>query len=299
MTKSIPVLLDTDIGSDIDDAVALAYLLESSAIDLVGITTVSGNTEKRARLAGFLCDAAGRGDIPVYAGAREVILHGPGQPEVPQYEAVREGPHRKNFDTAAIEFIRRTVRERPGEITILTIGPLTNIGMLFAIDPEIPSLLKQLVMMCGVFTPGKKPFGPGSREWNALVDPIATTRVYRARPPRSVSVGLEVTTRCLLPAEEVRERFTQSGSLTKEVLKLAEVWFRQRDQITFHDPLAAAFVEDEAVLSLYKGTVTVEPGPAYLEGSTTFSRSNEGPHEIAVDVEPEAFFEQYFRTVGG
>ena len=294
---AIPVILDTDIGSDIDDAVALAYLLKAEAIDLLGVTTVTGDTEKRARLAGYLCDAAGRDDVPVYAGAREVILHGRGQAEVPQYAALEGGEHRKDFDTGALEFIRRTVQERPGEVTLLTIGPLTNIGILCALDPEVPSLLKQLVMMCGVFTPGVRPFGPGSREWNAFCDPLATARAYQARPPRFVSVGLEVTTQCTMKADVVREKFNASGKVMQSVLKMAEVFFQHHEIMTFHDPLAAAFVENEALLTLEKGTVTVEPGPGPLGGSTIFKKADDGPHEIATGVDPDAFFEQYFQTV--
>ena len=299
MPGAIPLILDTDIGSDIDDAVALAYLLSSDAIDLLGVTTVTGDTEQRARLAGYLCDVAGKGDVPIYAGAREVLLHGPGQSGVPQYEAIAAEPHRKDFDRGALEFIGRTVRDRPGEVTLLTIGPLTNIAMLFALDPEIPSLLGQLVMMCGVFTAGKRPFGPGSREWNAFCDPAATARVYRARPRRFVSVGLEVTTQCVMGAGEVRDKFNAAGELMQAVLKLAEVFFQRNERMTFHDPLAAAFVVNNGLLTLEKGAVTVEPGPGPLGGSTIFKKDDDGPHEIAVDVDADAFFNLYFDTVSG
>ena len=82
----IPVLLDTDIGSDIDDAVALAYLLRQPRCELVGITTVSGDVQKRAALAEVTCRAGGREDIPIHCGRRDVLLNGPGQPNVPDSE---------------------------------------------------------------------------------------------------------------------------------------------------------------------------------------------------------------------
>jgi purine nucleosidase len=88
MADTIPLLLDTDIGSDIDDALALAYLLRQPNCDLLGITTVTGDVSKRAALCQILCKAAGREAIPIHAGASRVLLMGPGQPDVPHYEAV-------------------------------------------------------------------------------------------------------------------------------------------------------------------------------------------------------------------
>jgi purine nucleosidase len=299
MAARVPVILDTDIGGDIDDAVALAYLLKEPMCDLIGVTTVTGDVEKRSRLAGFIAEAAGRKDLPIHSGLSEVLLYGPGQPEVPQYEAITKLLHKKGYPADAIEYLRSTIRSRPGEITLLTIGPLTNIGALFAADPEIPSLIKELVMMCGVFTANNGQ-GPGSREWNALVDPISTALTYKARPKRFLSVGLEVTTKCVMKADEVRKKFTEAGPATQAVLKLAEIWFRRTPQITFHDPLAAVSIFDPKVLTVKRGTVTVEYTSRELAGLTGWKADKEGecgPHEIAVDVDVKRFFMKYFDTV--
>ena len=109
----IPILLDTDIGSDIDDAVALAYLLRQPRCELVGITTVTGEVAQRSALAAAVCDAAGRPGIPVHSGAAKPLLHGPGQPLVPQYAALANRPHRKDFPpNTAVEFLRAAIRAR-------------------------------------------------------------------------------------------------------------------------------------------------------------------------------------------
>src|SRR5438105_11838794 len=89
MMETVPVLLDTDIGSDIDDAVALAYLLRQPRCELVGITTVTGNVIQRAACAEILCRAVGREAVPIHCGAEKPLLFGPGQPNVPQFEAIR------------------------------------------------------------------------------------------------------------------------------------------------------------------------------------------------------------------
>ncbi len=298
--ERLPVLFDTDIGSDIDDALALAYLLKQPRCELLGITTVTGRVDQRAALAEVICRAAGREEVPIHAGTSQVLLTGPGQPEVPQYEALRDRPHRREWPPhTAIEFMRQTIRARPGEVTLLAVGPMSNLGVLFATDPEIPGLLKQLVLMCGVFT-GRSGTGPGSREWNALSDPLATARVYAARPPLHRSIGLDVTTRCVLEADLCRERFQAAGGPLSIVGEMAEVWFRHARHITFHDPLAAATVFQPELCRYEAGRASVETVSPDLAGLTLWNpHAPEKPHEVAVEVEDQAFLDHYFGVVGG
>ncbi len=199
MPDRIPVLLDTDIGSDIDDAVCLAYLLAEPRCELVGITTVTGQPAERAMLADAICRAAGRDDVPVYSGCPEPVLYEQRQPKAPQAEVLPRWEHRDDFEPcAAVEFLRRTIRERPGEITLLTIGPLTNAGLLFALDPETAGMLKALVMMGGHLLRGRAASGTPAG------DPIASQIVFSAAVPRLVAYGLDVTTKCTMPADECR-----------------------------------------------------------------------------------------------
>src|SRR3954464_14894050 len=141
-----PLLLDTDVGTNIDDSLALAYLLRHPRCDLLGVTTVSGDVARRAACAEVLCREAGRDDVPIHCGAPGPLLIGPGQSAVPLYPAISHRPHRADRAVGpAVEFMRPLVRERPGEVTLLSIGPLTNVAVLFAVDPEIPRLLKSIV----------------------------------------------------------------------------------------------------------------------------------------------------------
>ncbi len=285
------ILLDTDIGSDIDDAVCLAYLLANPNCDLLGITTVTGEPEKRAMLASALCLAAGRDDIPIYPGAAQPFLVEQRQAQAPQAAAVQRWPHREAFPSGeAVDFLRRTVRAHPGEITLLTIGPLTNIGLLFRVDPEIPALLKRLVLMCGLFSNQVPGFGP--TEWNAAGDPHASAVVYRAPIPVHRSIGLDVTTRVVMPADEVRRRFT--APVLHPVLDFAEVWFREWGAIMFHDPLAAATIFNDTICQYERGRVDIELESSRLAGFTHWSHQEQGPHEVAVKVEPGKFFAEYF-----
>lgn len=294
---TIPVLFDTDIGSDIDDAVALAYLLAQPRCELLGVTTVTGDTGQRAALADIVCRAASRTDVPIHAGLPDVLLHGPGQPQVPQYAAVAHHDHHTNWPHSAIEFLRQTIRARPGQITLVAVGPLTNVAALFLADPEIPSLLKNVVLMGGVFTGGAG-HGPGAREWNALVDPVATAITFRRAEGKLLAVGLDVTTRCRLWADECRRRFAAAGGALAVVAEMAEVWFKNAREITFHDPLAAAVVFEPDLCGYHHGQVRVVADEGPFAGLTRWEPKPEGPHTIATEIEPERFFAHYFHVVG-
>ncbi|HPP11765.1 MAG TPA: nucleoside hydrolase, partial [bacterium] len=182
----------------------------------------------------------------------------------------------------------------PGEITLLTIGPLTNIGLLLAVDREIPFLLKRLVMMCGVFTSSLAGVGPG--EWNAMGDPHATAIVYQSPVKEHYSVGLDVTCQVRLDAKEVRKKFQKP--LLRVVLDMAEIWFRQRPVITFHDPLGAVALFEPEVCSFQRGLVEVELASQRLAGVTYWKPDEGGPHHVALKVKAEKFFEHFFSLCG-
>lgn len=285
------VLLDTDIGSDIDDAVCLTYLLAQPECELLGITTVTGEAEKRAAMASALCRVAGQA-VPIFPGAEVPLLVPQRQTRAPQAAALHKWPHETDFPRGqAVEFMRQTIRAHPGEIILLTIGPLTNVALLFRVDPEVPMLLKGLVMMCGVFT-DRLP-GVGPLEWNAMCDPHATAIVYQSPVRIHRSVGLDVTCRVRMDVSQVRQRFR--ADLLRPVLDFAEVWFREREVITFHDPLAAATIFDDRLCTFERGLVEVELANEQSRGMTRWvPDGRDGQHEVALDVNPGGFFEHYF-----
>lgn len=288
---STKVLLDTDIGSDIDDAVCLAYLLANPDCDLLGITTVSGEAEKRAQMASVLCKVAGK-KVPIFPGAEIPLLSRPLQVKAHQASALSKWDHDESFPKAqAVSFMREMIRSHPGEVVLLTIGALTNAALLFAMDPEIPSLLKELVMMCGIFT-NRIP-GVGPREWNALQDPHATAIAYRHGLDVHRSIGLDVTCQVTMDAEQVRRRF--AAPLLRPVLDFAEVWFQRMNLVVFHDPLAATTIFDDRICGFTQGRVEIELASTRLAGLTLWQPGGENPpHEVALHVDPDRFFEHYF-----
>jgi len=288
--EKIKVLLDTDIGTDIDDAVCLAYLLANTRCDLLGITTVTGEPVKRAMLASAICMRAGK-YIPIYPGCSSPILVPQQQKVAAQAIALKTWKHKTSFPRGeAIEFLRRTIRAHPHEIVLLTIGPLTNIGLLFSVDPEIPSLLKGLTLMCGYFHRLLPKLG--HVEWNAMGDPHATHIVYQADVKVLCSVGLDVTTSVTMDAKRFRKVFSRID-LFAPILDFSSVWFEEWDGTTFHDPLAATTIFNKDICSFERGNVRIELDMKECIGKTYWQSAQNGHHEIANEVDEEHFFSEY------
>ena len=288
---TVKLLLDTDIGSDIDDAVCLAYLLAQPDCDLLGVTTVSGEAVARATLASALCKVAGK-PVPVYPGVEAPLLVEQRQPHAPQSAALIRWPHETSFAQGeAVEFLRRTIRARPGEVVLLTIGPLTNIALLFTVDRAIPGMLKALVTMGGLYTDRYAESNPQMRaEWNILCDPHAAAIVFSAPVPVHYCIGLDVTLQVTMAADEVRRRF--DVPLLRPVRDFAEVWFKNNQPITFHDPLAATTIFDESICDFTSGAVKIDLDTE--PGRTLWQPGAGGRHRVAVSVDPQRFIEHYF-----
>ena len=286
------ILLDTDIGGDVDDAVCLAYLLAHPECDLLGITTVTGEANRRASLASVLCQSAGK-EVPIYPGFERPMIGEQRQPVAQQAAALPRWSHETRFPQGqAIDFMRQTIRANPGEVTLLTIGPLTNAGQLFEADPEIAYLLKGLVLMGGIFSdayPDKERV-----EWNLSCDPLAAEIVYGAPVGLHRSLGLEVTEQVVMPADDVRQQFT--APLLQPVLDFAEIWFDEFFPfIVFHDPLAAATIFQPELCEYRQGTVTIDIDRVNQIRQTDFSPDGEpAPHQVAVSVDVRRYFEHFF-----
>lgn len=307
------IILDTDIGTEVDDAITLAYLLANPDAELIGITTVTGEAVERARLASVFCKAAHR-DIPIYPGCEKPLFIPQLERYAPQKVILNKWEHDTVFPVnRAVSFMQETIRKYPGEITLLCVAPLTNIGILFALDLEIPSLLKRIVLMCGspaytrydntsetmsamqasdAIVLGSK----GVLENNALIDPHAAKLVYDAKVNTHMTVGLNVTSRLVMKPEEAEELFTHP--LLLPVLDIAREWFKDEERVTFHDPLAAVSIFHEDVCRFERGTLLVETESRLLSGFTYWRPDVGGAIQAASHVNKELFFKYLFETFG-
>ncbi len=296
---TVKVLLDTDIGSDVNDAICLAYLLAQPDCDLLGITTVTGEALQRARLASVLCKVAGK-NIPIFPGQEEPLFVRQRQTSAPQARILSNWAHDVDFPEAeAVKFLRRVIRDNPGAITLLTTGPLTNIALLFAVEPQIPSLLKEIVIMGGRYASDLPEMA--SLEWNALCDPYSLAKAL-ASPVKVRAVGLETTSQVQIESRTVQERFW--APLLRPVLDLSEGRFQEREHITFHGAVAAATIFDDGICRFESGAIEVELNADQLKGLTRWTpgaqplgdglSAGKPQHAIAVEVHVERFFNHFF-----
>jgi len=303
------IILDTDIGTEVDDAITLAYLLANPDADILGITTVTGEALERAKLASILCKIAGK-DIPIYPGCERPILVPQIELYAPQKSVLSKWDHDKDFiPNRAVSFLQEIIHKYPGEITLVCIAPLTNIGILFAMDPEIPSLLKKIILMCGSPTYtrydntsetmsameqsdfivlGSK----GVLENNALIDPHATRLIYNADIQEHYTCGLNVTSKLIMKPEAAEQIFHHP--LLEPVLDIAREWFKDEERVTFHDPLTAVALFHDDVCRFQSGDISVETESRLLSGFTYWRPNENGKHNVAVDVDKDLFFKYLF-----
>lgn len=234
-------ILDTDIGDDIDDAFALALLLKSPEVKLLGITTAYGDTELRARLVDRYLNAAGRPDIPVNAGVATAHSN-----VFTQAAYARQEPDRAHGD--GVTFLLDQIKAHPGEITLIAIGPLGNEGEAIRRDAETFKKLKRVVMMGGSVRAGYGTGADGSPrppepEWNIARDPASAQALFAAGVPIYM-MPLDSTQIHLETAE--RERIFAHGSpLTDQLTLLYHQWMAGTDSHsptpTLYDPVAATY----------------------------------------------------------
>ena len=175
----IPVILDTDIGTDIDDAFALALIIDSPEFELLGVTTVSGDTAARARIAAkMLWEAGGKWrQVPVVAG-----VPGPKQD-------INQAPWANGFagpqilHESAVDFLRSKFHRYPGQITLIAIGELTNVAAVIKADPLAAKKIKRIALMGGSIARGYAPGSKPDAEWNIISNPAAAQVVFSSGIP--------------------------------------------------------------------------------------------------------------------
>jgi inosine-uridine nucleoside N-ribohydrolase len=234
------VILDTDIGDDIDDAFALALLLRSPEIKLLGISTAYGDTELRARLVDRYLQALGRTDIPVTAGAQT-----PHSNVFSQEAYASQAPEREH--PGSIKFLLEQIRAHPGEITLIAIGPLTNLGIAIQRDPATFRQLKRVVMMGGSVYRGYDSGNPKeidqspSPEWNIRCDPEAAQALLASGVP--VFMMPLDSTQIRLTQNQLGTILAHGSPVTDQLTLLYHQWTGADSwkMPTLYDPVAVTY----------------------------------------------------------
>ncbi len=236
----ISVLIDTDIGDDIDDALALALALQSSELEVLGITTVFGDTQRRAQLAMHLLTVFNREAIPVAAGVASPIQHRHRPSGVPQAAILDR--HKRLPALSPLtgpELIVETALAAPGRLTLLCLGPLTNVATALSLEPRLFMAIRNIVLMGGS---SGLPFP----EWNVRSDARAAQIVLGTGIPVTM-LGWNVTTHCQLQASDVQSLRCQHSAQAQLLARLLAVWQRHRPHWHpalpyLHDPLTVVAV---------------------------------------------------------
>jgi purine nucleosidase len=281
--EKIPILLDTDIGSDIDDAFALALVLNSPELDLLGVTTVSGDAEARARLAAKMLEDAGRLDVPVVAGASGKPL------PIEQCLLAENLKSPSLLPIAAEEFLESEIRRRPGQITIVAIGPLTNIAALLKKYPDAAKEIKQIVLMGGSIERGYAPGSKPEAEYNIKMDPAAAQVVFTSGVP-IVMAPLDVTAMLQLDAAARHRIFTRLTPITNDLTLLYHLW--NHETPTLFDPMAVALLIDPGLCETKPMAIEVDN-----EGFTREASGKPANATVALHTDPAKFFQFYLNRV--
>ncbi len=277
--KPVPIIFDTDIGDDIDDALALALALQSPELDVRAITTVIDDVELRTRLAWKQLGIYGRRDIPLGTGASEPLLDAVRNNRSRQYEVLTPADE---FPAAArksgAQLIVDTVMGAAEKITLVPVGPLTNIALALRLEPRIKTKIDKIVLMGGAFFPPRA-------EYNILRDRVAAEIVFQSGIP-IVAVGLDVTEKCKLQGADFDKLRAAKNPASQFIVRLIELWQNGRatQYPTLHDPLAMATAIRASLIEPRAGEVHVETASPLTFGMTVFTPADrvKGPVTTSV-----------------
>ncbi|KAL1224329.1 Uridine nucleosidase 1 [Cardamine amara subsp. amara] len=265
--KREKLIIDTDPG--IDDSMAIMMAFQTPELEILGMTTVFGNvsTQDATRNALLLCEIAGFPDVPVAEGSSEPLKGG--IPRVADFVHGSNGlgdvsfppPSRKKSEKSAAEFLDENVSQYPGEITILALGPLTNLALAIKRDSSFASKVKKIVILGGAF------FSLGNvnpaAEANIYGDPEAADIVFTSGADITV-VGINITTQLKLTDDDLLELRNSKGKhvqMLSDMCKFYRDWHVKSDGVYgvyLHDPVSFVAVVRPDLFTYKKGVVRVE-----------------------------------------
>jgi len=261
------IIIDTDPG--IDDALAILLALASKELELEGLTVVFGNVEveQGVRNALKILEIAGREDIPVFQGAARPLL-----PRAPRYAKHVHGedglgnthlppPKKKPAPGRAVDFIISSIMESPGEITLIPVGPLTNIALAVKVEPRIVQKVKEVIIMGGAVI--ERGNATPVAEANIHDDPEAAKIVFHAGFPLTM-VGLDVTRKVMMSKEHVAQIERADGAVADFISAITSFYiagYKEREGVEAfcaHDPSAVAYAIDPSLFFTRRLYVDVE-----------------------------------------
>lgn len=294
------IILDTDLGSDIDDSFALTYLLNNDDCDIVGISTCTGEAMKRAQLCDAFITKAGVNDIancvgsddPIQLENKQIINHQPQCPQAAVLAKYKVEP--KKYHTNPAKFLRDSILDVDGDVTLVAIGPLTNIALTIMAYPEIIEKLKRLVLMGGKIDTSESK--KGLVDWNFICDPKAAELVLSAPFKEVVIYPCDVTYSLNHSKAYMHENL--SGKYSDIIKDMADIWFERFNEYSYHDPMAAMYAFHPEMVTGERGKLSVDIEKRTSDlGMTSWQRNEEGNHFVVTSIKKDEFLEELYGTI--
>lgn len=288
MKTGIPILVDTDIGGDIDDALALGMVLGSPELDLRAVTTVYGDTVRRALLAARVLRTFGCDTVPVAAGLGQPLK----EPCIPdpieaQFLAVQgDEPAPPLVSDAAVDVMRDCLAAAPGEIVLVAIGALTNVAALLEHHPETRATIRELVVMGGAFDRDEA-------EWNVKCDPEAAKAVLESDLPMRI-MPFERTRHAVMPTDQVERLYRETRPALYLLARLVHLWqggYGFGCNPCLHDPLALGCLTNPELYTFEPMAIEVVVAPGARRGVTVGHRDASSQASVCTAVNYGEFFQ--------
>lgn len=288
------VIFDCDLGDDIDDAYALALLCASPNLEVLGVTTCYGRTDDRARLACQLLYDWGLDSIPVALGRDTRQTNDRANWYADQFHYAKNFTHKKPIPQPAVDFIREQLRKYPGQVTVISVGPVQNMADLIKRDPEALKLAKRVVAMFGSFHIGYNGSPTPDKEWNVVVDVPAAKQFVNCGVPITYA-GLDVTTFVKADAAFRQKLLMRQSSLTSALCGLQPLWnyagaTADRDPVLY-DAVAVGMVLWPDLFRTQPGHVSVEN-----DGYTRLIPNQPPNAEIGTYIDTPKFLERLMQV---
>jgi purine nucleosidase len=284
---TIPVIFDTDIGTDIDDAYALVDLMSRDDLRLLGVTTVSSDATARARLAAKLLALAGGrwAKVPVYAGISTPVQY------MKQVEWAADFDSPSLHASGGIEFMRREIARQPGKVVIIAVGELTNIAALLDSEPGLAKKIRAISLMGGSIYRGYASGSKPEPEWNIRSNARAARTVFSSGVPLLVA-PLDSTADLKLTPEMRVEIFTKGTRLTDALGALDQIWrytnHWKGDAPTLFDVLAIELVALRRPYELESLLIEVAE-----DGLTLPVKDGQPNAQVSIEVDAVAFMAEF------
>ncbi|CAL5207948.1 unnamed protein product [Lathyrus oleraceus] len=267
-TEPKKIIIDTDPG--IDDAMAIFLALRSPEVQVIGLTTIYGNvyTTLATRNALHLLEVAGRTDIPVAEGSHVTLTKGT-KLRIADFVHGADGlgnqnfppPNGKPIEESAAEFLVNQAKANPGKVTVVALGPLTNIALAIQMDPEFAKNIGQIVLLGGSFAVNGN-VNPAA-EANIFGDPDAADVVFTSGAD-VLAVGINVTHQVVLSGSDREKLASSKGKFAQYLTGILEVYFSYHcdayntNGVYLHDPTALLAAVDPSLVTCTEGAVRVQ-----------------------------------------